>query len=111
MTNSKHLHQEAEKLRQKIRAKLEEADKATMRADSYNKNGKHDQALREDELADRYFKEVIVMENSATGYEQQAEKLEAKAASLDREESALRISIESQINRIEQQKRILRGDY
>lgn len=111
MADCRHLRQDAERLRERMRIKLHEADNATQKARSLNNEGKYNDANIEDDRADRFYQEAICIERDAIDCDRRAVELEIKASDLDRQENELRMNMQVQIDRLEQQKRILRGDY
>src|SRR5665811_1915143 len=110
MANSKQLHNDAEQLRQRIKVKRDDANKATLRAEDSTKAGNFDRAAIENGLANRNHQDALPMERTAVEYDRMAAGLDAKAFELEKQQNTLQASAQVQINNLEQQKKALRGD-
>lgn len=111
MTSSRHLHKEANRLRQKMQLKLNDADRASKRADTYNKLGDFNRGSIESELSSKHYNEAMKLEKEALECERKATELELKAAEIEREEVELQSKMQTKIDILEKLKRALRGDY
>ncbi|GEM_PF-1179423 len=111
MANAKQLRYEAEHLREQVRAKLSEAEKSTQSAGELTKAGEGNKAKKEDQAASRSYREALELDKRATDADRRANELETKAAELDRQENEIRQNAQDEINRLEQRKRELRGEY
>lgn len=111
MTDIRYLHNESAKMRRKMQAKLNEADRSTQKAESYNKAGVFERAAAESENAARLYNEAMQLEHDAMECDRRAAEMEIKAAELERQEIELQTKTREKIDIIERLKRALRGDY
>ncbi|MGB4420198.1 MAG: hypothetical protein WBI29_00125 [Candidatus Saccharimonadales bacterium] len=111
MVNAKQLRYEAERLREQMRTRLNDAEKSTKAAEELAKTGEGNKAKKEDEAASQHYREAVELERKAADCDRRSSELETKAANLDRQENELRQNMQDEINRLEQRKRELRGDY
>lgn len=110
MADSTQLHNDANQLRQKVKAKRDDAYKATVRAGDFNRVGNFEKAAMENEQANKSNLEAIPMEKTAMGYDRMAAEQDAKAFELQKQQSKIQMDAQTQINNLEQQQKALRGD-
>jgi len=106
MTDSKQLHTEAAKLRNKMQICLGNADKANIKADLYTRSGDYDRSSFASDQANRYYKEALELEHAAIECDNKAAALEAKACEIEKQETELQMHI----SELEKIKKSLRGD-
>jgi outer membrane murein-binding lipoprotein Lpp len=110
MANSAQLHNDAEQLRQKIKVKRDDANKANLRAEESNRAGNFEKAAVENELANKNQQEALPMEQTAVEYDRRAAELEGKAVEIEKQQNRLQTNTQAQIDKLEQQKKALRGN-
>ena len=109
MTDSRQLHQDAARLRQTATTKRQDASNALVRSEDYMKNGFLDRAAQESDRANRDYRESEELERTAMECDHRASAMEAQAFAVERRENELRVASQLQIDRMESQKKSLRG--
>ena len=110
MTNSKQLHDEAGRIFRKSQDKINEADKASARAQVYEKAGNIARSKMEAQFANKYYEEALRLERTATKLDSEAAELEQEALLLENQEFKLKQTFTEQILKLEHRQKILRGD-
>lgn len=110
MTNSKQLHDEAGRIFRKSQDKINEADKASARAQTYEKAGNVLKSQMETQFANKYHEEALKFEKDATKLDSDAAELEQAALLLENQEFKLKQTFTEQILKLENRQKILRGD-
>lgn len=110
MTNSKQLHYEAGRIYQKSQAKMNEANKITAKAETFEKAGDSTRAANETRVANRLYEEALRLEKIAIKYDNEAADLEAQALELENQASRLQQSFNYEIEKLVLRQKALRGD-
>ena len=110
MTDSRHLHIEAVRLRRRMQAKLNDADKANQRSEALTRLGDFNRSTIESDRSRKYYKEALELERAAIECDNKAAALEAKACEIEKQENELQSSIKLKIDILEKLKRALRGN-
>ena len=107
MIDSKNLHNEANKKRFKMQSKINDADKANRRAESYMKMGDFNKASFESEAAKNDYKEALELEQEAIECDHRATDLEKKAYIIEQQENNLIEITREKIEALEKQRKKL----
>lgn len=110
MANSKQLHFEAGRLYQKSQLLSNEADKAKTKAETYEKAGNAIKANLETKIANRLDQEALRLEQLAVKHDNEAAELDAEAYEIEAQENRLQQTLENQITKLEQRRKLLRGE-
>lgn len=110
MTDSKHLYEEANRLRKRMQSYLDDANKSNLRAESLGKSGDINAAANESERANSNYKDATRIEHEAIECERKAAELEARAVEIERRAQDLQEKTQAELAYLERQKRSLRRE-